>query len=126
MNCSRDGGEPAGVLDTAEPLSQDSVPRPGHAIEAQIEVSQRCALSCKTPCPAITDLIVAEIEVNQHWAMRQHSCKPLYIFSFDIAGMMFNGVVTHDSIVDATNQAQIEYGDAACGCQHLKLPENEL
>ncbi len=104
-------------------------PGPANAIEAQIEVSQRCALpqnSCKTPCPAIADLIVDEIEVNRHWALRQHSCKPLYIFSFDIAGMIFNGVVTHDSIVDATNQAQIECGDAASGCQHLKLPENEL
>ena len=37
--------------------------------------------SCKTLCPACSDCIVAEIKVRQRWALRQHSCKHLFILS---------------------------------------------
>jgi hypothetical protein len=57
-------------------------PFPGWSdlIEAEIEVSQLCALpkhSRKALCTCWTDPIVAEIEVGQRWALRQHSCKAL-------------------------------------------------
>ncbi len=49
-------------------------------IEAEIEVSQRWALpqhACKLLCPAFADLIASEMEVSQRCALRKHSCKPL-------------------------------------------------
>jgi hypothetical protein len=47
------------------------------SIAAEIEVSQHCALpehSCKTFCPSLVYAIVVEIEVSQRCAIRQHSC----------------------------------------------------
>ncbi len=37
MTCGRDRGEPAGVLDTAAPLLQDSVPRRWGVLEEERE-----------------------------------------------------------------------------------------
>jgi hypothetical protein len=59
-----------------------AVPFPDSAdvIVAEIEVSQRWALpqhSGKLLCPACLYPIAAEIEVSQRCALRQHSCKTL-------------------------------------------------
>ena len=50
------------------------------AVVAEIEVHQRCALrqhSCKPLCPAWSDVIATNIEVSQRCALRQHSVKTL-------------------------------------------------
>jgi hypothetical protein len=60
--------------------SKPPLPDSADAIEAEIEVSLRCALpqhSCKALCPGWSDAIVAEIEVSQCCALRQHFCKTL-------------------------------------------------
>jgi hypothetical protein len=57
------------------------------AIDSEIEVNQRWTLrkhSCKPLCPSIADLIVTEMEVHQRWALRHHSCKALYILDFHV------------------------------------------
>jgi hypothetical protein len=49
-------------------------------IVAEVEVSQRCALrqhSCKALCPSIADPIVPEVDVSQRCTLPQHSCKHL-------------------------------------------------
>jgi hypothetical protein len=57
----------------------------------------------------LSNFIVAEIKVQQRlgWALRQHSCKNLCIFSY------------HFTV------RQLECGDAAPGCHRRELPENE-
>ena len=54
-------------------------------------MSQRCALpqhSCKTLYPGLSNVIVAETEMSQRWALRQHFSETLCILCFDTAGMI--------------------------------------
>jgi hypothetical protein len=59
--------------------SKPPFPDSADVIVAEIEVSQRCALrqhSCQALCPCWSDVIAVEIEVSQRCALRQHSCEP--------------------------------------------------
>ncbi len=61
---------------SSKPPSPDSV----ELIVAEMEVSQRWALrqhTCQKLCPCIRDVIAVEDEVSQRWALRQHCCKAL-------------------------------------------------
>jgi hypothetical protein len=60
--------------------SNPTYPDSADVIEAEIQVSQRCALrqhSCKPFYPGWSDVIEAETEVSQCCALPQHSCKTL-------------------------------------------------
>jgi hypothetical protein len=60
--------------------SKPPCPDSADIIVAEIEVSERWALrnhSCKPLCPGWSDLIVSEIEVSQRSALCKHSCKTL-------------------------------------------------
>ena len=60
--------------------SKPPFPDSADVIGAEIEVRQRWALrqhSCKTLCPVGFNPVVTKIEVSQRWALPQHSCKTL-------------------------------------------------
>ena len=60
--------------------SKPPFPDSADVIVAELEVHQRCALrqhSCKPLCSTYSNPIANEIEVHQLFALPQHSCKPL-------------------------------------------------
>ena len=85
----------------------------------EIEVEKRCALpkhSCKPLCPAISNMIAMEIELDKSWTLLQHCCAEYLRQSTACLVTPVGGKVR-----------QRQCDDAPHVCHHLELPQkNEL